>query len=71
MDPVSREKRRKITEDAILEKVPDELKDYGRRILRLLELRSTQRVGEVYVEKSKGRASAAGVKHDEMVRLKR
>jgi hypothetical protein len=71
VDPVSREKRRKITEDAILEKVPDELKDYGRRILRLLELRSTQRVGEVYVEKSKGRVSAAGVKHDEMVRLKR
>ena len=71
MEQISRYKRGKIIEDAILEKVPDELKDYGRRILRLLELRSTQRVGEVYVEKSKGRASAAGVKHDEMVRLKR
>ncbi len=71
MDPVSREKRRKITEDAILERVPEELKDYGRRVLRLLELRSTQRIGEAHVEGSKGRVSAAGVKHYEAVRLKR
>ena len=71
MDPISKEKRRKITEDAILEKVPEELKDYGRGVLRLLELRSMQRIGEAPVERSKGRVSAAGVKHNEMMRLKR